>query len=325
MKIIEKIITFLMAVSLSMFLIRGIDLPGQVGKSEKNELPLAELKLKVFEGIREGRVEPVKAVTSSFLRYTMSASIQSDDLSEKEENQIQRVFNLKAVRLLTEASLNWLRTGARAFHIFRLDTKEYVVIITLLRIDGPQRIYGRVEVMEQSGDMKFNLLDSELSLYRNVITTLGFEDRSGKPYFLSLRVHEVRPPNAGFMPVTGDRSEITREAAVTAGMTGGVVPEALKDAVKATGEIKPPKLIKKVDPVYPEEAMKERIEGIVILEVTTDHSGRVADIKVLKSVPQLDQAAIEAVRQWVYEPVIIDGKPRPVVFTVTVSFRLRDR
>lgn len=302
----------------------GINLSGQAGKPEKNQPPLAEMKLKVFEGIREGRVEPVKAVTSSFLRYTMSASIQSEDLSEKEENQIQRVFNLKAVRLLTEASLSWPRTGARAFHIFRLDTKEYAVIITLVKVDSLQRITSRVEVMEQDGEMKFNLLDSELSLYKNVITTLGFEDRSGKPYFLSLRVLEVRPPNAGVMPIYGEKGQIRPEAAVPI-IFGVAETEVLKDAVRATGEIKPPKLIKKVDPVYPEEARKERIEGVVILEVTTDHFGRVADIKVLKSVPQLDQAAIEAVKQWEYEPLIIDGRPRPVIFTVTVSFRLRDK
>ena len=93
--------------------------------------------------------------------------------------------------------------------------------------------------------------------------------------------------------------------------------------VRAVGEIKPPKLIKKVDPVYPEIARQARVEGVVILECTTDIYGRVQNIKVLRSIPLLDQAAIDAVRQWVYEPMIINGRPRGVIFTVTVTFKLK--
>jgi len=46
-------------------------------------------------------------------------------------------------------------------------------------------------------------------------------------------------------------------------------------------------------------------------------------VKVLRSIPLLDQAAIDAVRQWQYEPMIINGRPRGVIFTVTVTFKLR--
>jgi len=91
--------------------------------------------------------------------------------------------------------------------------------------------------------------------------------------------------------------------------------------VRAVGEIKPPKLIKKVEPVYPEAARKAEIQGVVILEATTDIYGRVMSTRILRSVPELDQAAIDAVKQWVYEPMIIDGEPRGVVFTVTCTFR----
>ncbi len=56
----------------------------------------------------------------------------------------------------------------------------------------------------------------------------------------------------------------------------------------------------------------------------TGNIPEVASIKVLCSVPLLDQAAIEADKQWLYEPLIIDGQPRGVVFTVTVAFRLHD-
>ncbi|HNS05542.1 MAG TPA: energy transducer TonB, partial [Candidatus Saccharicenans sp.] len=70
-------------------------------------------------------------------------------------------------------------------------------------------------------------------------------------------------------------------------------------------------------------ARDARIEGVVILEATTDVYGRVQSVKVLRSVPLLDQAAIEAVRQWVYEPMVINGRPRSVTFTVTITFKLQ--
>jgi len=89
------------------------------------------------------------------------------------------------------------------------------------------------------------------------------------------------------------------------------------------GEIKPPKLIKKVEPLYPEIARQARVEGIVIIEATTDIYGRVASVKILRSIPLLDQSAVDAVRQWVYEPMVINGKPRGVIFTVTVTFKLK--
>jgi protein TonB len=103
---------------------------------------------------------------------------------------------------------------------------------------------------------------------------------------------------------------------------GGVVGE-VEAPVRAFGEIKEPRLIKKVEPPYPEIARQARVEGMVILEATTDIYGRVQNVKVLRSIPLLDQAAIDAVRQWVYEPMIINGKPRGVIFTVTIKFQLK--
>ncbi|MCR4395556.1 MAG: energy transducer TonB [Candidatus Saccharicenans sp.] len=304
-------------------LLFSLSLVAQTQKVEKSRAPLAEMKLKVFEGIREGRVEPVKTVTSSFLRYTLSASIKSEDTSEKEENQLRRVFNLKGVRLLTEANLSWPEIRAKDFHLFRLDSKEYGIVVTLVRVNSQERITCRVEVLEQDKDQKSSLVDSELALDKNVVTTFGFEDSSGKPYFLSLKVQKIWGSPGIFVPLEAV------EAVPPGAKAGEVIPAIPaepwppKDAVRAMGDIAPPKIIKKVEPVYPEEARRAGVEGIVILEVTTDKFGRVAAVRVLRSVPPLDQAAIEAVKQWVYEPVIIDGEPRPIIFTVNVTFKLK--
>jgi protein TonB len=95
--------------------------------------------------------------------------------------------------------------------------------------------------------------------------------------------------------------------------------------VRAAGEVRPPRLIRRVEPVYPELARQARQQGTVILEATTDIYGRVIAVRVLRSLPLLDQAAIEAVRQWVYEPLLLNGRPRPVTFTVTVTFVLKEK
>ncbi len=87
---------------------------------------------------------------------------------------------------------------------------------------------------------------------------------------------------------------------------------------------KPPKLIKKVEPVYPEIAIISRIQGDVVLEATTDINGRVQDIRIVKSDhPILEKSAMEALRQWIYEPYLVNGRPRPVVFIVTIKFMLQ--
>jgi len=84
----------------------------------------------------------------------------------------------------------------------------------------------------------------------------------------------------------------------------------------------PPKLIKRVEPVYPKIAFRNRIEGNVRMVVLTDIYGRVNRIRVVDGHPFLRKAARDAIRQWVYEPVIINGLPKPVLFVVVVRFRL---
>ena len=82
------------------------------------------------------------------------------------------------------------------------------------------------------------------------------------------------------------------------------------EPIRTEGDIIQSKLIEKVEPVYPEIARQAGVEGVVICEATTDVYGRVMRVKVLKSIPLLDQAAIDAIKQWVYEPMTITASPR---------------
>ena len=88
--------------------------------------------------------------------------------------------------------------------------------------------------------------------------------------------------------------------------------------------MRPPKKIKDVPPEYPATAQKARVQGVVIMEVRIDERGAVSDVRTLRSIPLLDQAAIDAVKQWRYESTLMNGVAVPVIMTVTVNFSLRD-
>lgn len=115
---------------------------------------------------------------------------------------------------------------------------------------------------------------------------------------------------------------------VVGGVAGGFVtalpppPPAPKAPVRVGGEISTPRLVHRVDPEYPPIAVSAMIEGLVILEATVDESGAVTDTRVLRSHGVLDQAAIDAVKQWRYEPLRLNGKAEPFILSVTVSFSL---
>ena len=90
--------------------------------------------------------------------------------------------------------------------------------------------------------------------------------------------------------------------------------------VRVGGQIQPPRKLRHVAPIYPQIAQQARVTGTVILEAVLSPTGAVSDVKVLRSVPLLDQAAIEAVRQWTYAPTLLNGTPVSVLMTVTVRF-----
>jgi periplasmic protein TonB len=118
---------------------------------------------------------------------------------------------------------------------------------------------------------------------------------------------------------------------VVGGIMGGVItappppPPAPAAPVRVGGEIATPRLVRRVDPEYPLIAVNAQIEGIVILEATVDKTGAVTETRVLRSHSVLDQAAVNAVEQWRYEPLRLNGIAQPFVLTVTVSFSLAGR
>lgn len=93
--------------------------------------------------------------------------------------------------------------------------------------------------------------------------------------------------------------------------------------VRVGGNIRPPTKVRDVPPVYPPLALSARVQGVVILEATIAEDGRVVGACVLRSVPLVDEAAVEAVKQWEFTQTFLNGMAVPVVMTVTVNFVLQ--
>jgi TonB family protein len=94
--------------------------------------------------------------------------------------------------------------------------------------------------------------------------------------------------------------------------------------VPAVGSlVRRPQMLKRVDPLYPQVAKDAKVAGMVIVEIIVDEEGNVADAKIVRSVPMLDAAALDAVRQWKYTPSRdAQGQPIKVVMSVNVTFAL---
>lgn len=103
-----------------------------------------------------------------------------------------------------------------------------------------------------------------------------------------------------------------------------VRPEWTADgALRVGGDVKVPTKIRDVKPVYPSEAQAARVSGVVIIEARIEPDGTVSNAHVLRSIPMLDQAALDAVMQWRFVPTLMNGQAVAVVMTATVNFTLQ--
>src|SRR4051812_15323888 len=107
------------------------------------------------------------------------------------------------------------------------------------------------------------------------------------------------------------------------GIAGGLVGGTPPRAVRVGPNMESPRKIKDVKPIYPVGTLQGRTQGAVILEATIGVDGKVQDAKVVRSVPLLDGAALDAVRQWEYTPSFLNGVAVAVIMTVVVNFAMQ--
>jgi protein TonB len=118
------------------------------------------------------------------------------------------------------------------------------------------------------------------------------------------------------------------EVGVEGGVVGGVPGGVIGGVIGGTGDgpvldyDQPPRPIKITKPQYPQEAFVKKIEGVVEVEFYIDASGMVTRVRVIQSIPALDQAAVQCVTQWRFAPAIKNGHPVPTIARGPVTFRI---
>jgi protein TonB len=92
------------------------------------------------------------------------------------------------------------------------------------------------------------------------------------------------------------------------------------EPVRVGGVVKEPRVVKLVPPIYPKMASLARVGGTVVLEAVVTVDGTVAEIRIVSGHPLLVDAAIAAVKQWQYEPTLLNGVPTAVILIAKVHF-----
>jgi TonB family protein len=291
------------------------------GISSRAETRL-ELNLRVYEGARQGAVAPPQLITTSYIRPTISANMemQAGFGLEKELDQIKRVFNLQDIRLLTEADMvigeeRAGRSSSSARHFFQLNGNAFNLIVMLLDWKSAARFL--VLLNDVTAEKPENILTTEMLLHGGHSAVFGFEDKNGKPFFCSFHItgppEMVLPPPPPPPPAPPVPPEVREK-----------IEQFERGAVKASDTVNPPRLIKKVEPVYPPEARKALLKGYVRLNVRTDGQGNVKEVMVIRSSDEIfNDPAIEAVKQWKYEPYLENGQPKELVFSVSLGFEIQ--
>jgi periplasmic protein TonB len=137
----------------------------------------------------------------------------------------------------------------------------------------------------------------------------------------SRRAQNVGEPDAG-IALTGD--EESAAEGLNAGLAGSnAQPSAPTAPLPVGGDVKQAKLISSVPPVYPSLAKSQHVSGNVQVDALIDANGRVTTMKVVSGPTLLQQAAMDALKQWKYQPATLDGKPVSMHLTVTLQFRLQ--
>ncbi len=236
-------------------------------------------------------------VVSSFSRTSAAAPQAAADTPRKQINTVYPEYPQDA-----------LERGIKGTVVVDITIDAAGDVTTAAVAGGPQEL--RASAFKAALALKYTPASSRTAM------TIAFE------YSLTGTSWGVRIFGDG-QSNTGQRFPVTRQtdAATTTGPSAG--PDA-SGALRVGGDLQPPRKLKDVPPEYPALAQQGRVQGVVIMEVRVDERGAVSDVRTLRSIPLLDQAAIDAVKQWQYEPTLMNGVAIPVIMTVTVNFTLRE-
>jgi TonB family protein len=247
------------------------------------------LQLRFYEGIRGPKPSEARVVTAYSLRPLFIGNFITEKGLQEEEAELKRVFNLKDLAVLVQTQWSWERDKAeKRFQMVVLNGHEFLLQV----VKQPTPDSFRVQVIDQGAREKPALLDSEIVLPAGKISVFGFEDSLSQPYFLAVQ----------------------RQA------DAAVIKESDLQPVPFPENVQVPKLIKTVEPVYPEKMRASGVTASITLQMDVDEQGKVWRVKAFKGDDEFVKAAVAAVGQWQVEPLVVDGKAQPQTFTCTFNF-----
>jgi TonB family protein len=245
------------------------------------QICLAEAEVTRAQTSAKDKTEWRRHLETAAALYKRALTLPSDDA----------VKRAVVERLLVLFDAPMLNDEAEMLAAFReLMTLQPHEAAPLLRLAKYQESRGHVDAAEES-----------------LLTSRRVQPDDIEPFRMLAQFYARR---AGAMHARAQAQEVREE-------TQPGTPD--KDGVYRVGSgITPPR--RYGNAAYPPDALAAGIDGVVVAEILVDEAGIVADARVLKSIPPLDDAALKAVREWRYDPTIVDGKAVPVKMTVTVNF-----
>lgn len=246
------------------------------------------VQLRLYEGLREMGFPSSRVISAYHLDRTPQNLNFSNIPVSRERDTLKRIFNLKDVKLITFGNLLIEgKTNRKSSRLFVLNNKSITIQLILLTQKTNQFKLNVIETEKKA----IPLLETKIIIPRSKTAVIGFEDSEKHIYFISFfrtgpgEAQQKQPPRAK--------------------------------------KFKRPVLVEKINPAYPEEAKKQGIQGLEILQAQIDSSGNIINLKPLSSThPVLTESAMGAIRQWKYTPGTVSDKPTTVPLTVMVNYIL---
>jgi TonB family protein len=217
-------------------------------------------------------------------------------------NELQKIYKIENVEHLSSGIMLWDGKQDRLNGLIQIEETSYPFQFSpkMLAQGGlNMRVQiGRPGETRDSQTPESRILDTEIVMSTDTPYVLGFPSE-GSRYFLSI-------------------SFASKKA-------GQYEDKEFSKVIPQSNTTRTPEPVRTVTPVYPPNCLEEKIEGKVLLQVSIDKQGQVTDVEIINSAhPDIDHAAIEAIKQWKFEPVMKKDKPAAVEFPVIVDFKLRD-
>ena len=216
----------------------------------------------------------------------------------EESDEIRDLFALEGLAEVVRQALVLPASGGQSNSIYAHDGTTFEIRFDVVP-EKDETVSTGVEIRRDGTWLAGPTVNSKLGERAIVSTTNGPE----APFlFLVVEIERV------------SRDDVRRRGLQYAGR---------QDLMTVEGEVKAPRAIRKQPPKYTEAARQERIQGLVILRLVIDETGKVTDIEVLKGLPYgLTETAIAAVERWEFEPATHQGEPVSVLYNITINFRL---